>query len=101
MNRARTGGPAQGREIGGPRRIGSVAPLDPVPRRGGSASLIARTLTAPWVGHPPRRLRGGGWVRSTRNLVEAAREIRFDELPSAFDALLKGQARGRYVVKIQ
>ena len=31
-------------------------------------------------------------------LVEAARQIRFDELPSAFDALLKGQARGRYVV---
>jgi NADPH2:quinone reductase len=32
-------------------------------------------------------------------LVEAARQISFEELPSAFDALLKGQARGRYVVK--
>jgi putative YhdH/YhfP family quinone oxidoreductase len=32
-------------------------------------------------------------------LLEAAREISFQDLPSAFDALLKGQARGRYVVK--
>lgn len=34
-------------------------------------------------------------------LIEAAREIGLDELPSAFDALLKGQARGRHVVKCQ
>jgi acrylyl-CoA reductase (NADPH) len=34
-------------------------------------------------------------------LVEAARQIRLEELPSAFDALLKGQARGRHVVKCQ
>jgi acrylyl-CoA reductase (NADPH) len=33
-------------------------------------------------------------------LVEAARQISLEELPSAFDALLKGQARGRYIVKI-
>jgi acrylyl-CoA reductase (NADPH) len=32
-------------------------------------------------------------------LVEAAREISLDELPSAFEALLKGRARGRYVVR--
>jgi len=32
-------------------------------------------------------------------LVESAREISLGELPSAFDALLKGNARGRYVVK--
>jgi acrylyl-CoA reductase (NADPH) len=34
-------------------------------------------------------------------LVQAARQIRLDELPSAFDALLKGQARGRFVVTCQ
>jgi len=34
-------------------------------------------------------------------LVEAARQIPLEALPSAFDALLKGQARGRYVVKCQ
>ena len=33
-------------------------------------------------------------------LVEAARQISLDELPSAFDVLLKGHARGRYVVKL-
>jgi NADPH2:quinone reductase len=33
-------------------------------------------------------------------LAAAAREIGLDGLPSAFDALLKGQARGRYVVKL-
>ena len=33
-------------------------------------------------------------------IVEAARQISLEELPSAFDALLKGQARGRYIVKI-
>ena len=33
-------------------------------------------------------------------LVEAARQIGLDDLPSAFDALLKGQGRGRSVVKI-
>jgi len=34
-------------------------------------------------------------------LVEAARQIRLDELPAAFDALLKGHARGRHVVACQ
>ncbi len=34
-------------------------------------------------------------------LVEAARQISLDGLPSAFDALLGGQARGRYVVKLR
>jgi len=34
-------------------------------------------------------------------LVEAAHEIGFDDLPSAFDTLLKGQARGRHVVRCQ
>jgi acrylyl-CoA reductase (NADPH) len=33
-------------------------------------------------------------------LVEAARRISLEGLPSAFDALLKGQARGRYVVEL-
>lgn len=33
-------------------------------------------------------------------LVEAAHQISLEELASAFDALLKGQARGRYVVKL-
>jgi D-arabinose 1-dehydrogenase-like Zn-dependent alcohol dehydrogenase len=33
-------------------------------------------------------------------LVEATRQISLGELPSAFDALVKGQARGRYVVKL-
>ena len=33
-------------------------------------------------------------------LVEAARRIRLEDLPSAFDALLTGQARGRYVVEV-
>jgi len=31
-------------------------------------------------------------------LVESARRIGLDELPGAFDALLNGQARGRFVV---
>jgi acrylyl-CoA reductase (NADPH) len=35
-----------------------------------------------------------------RHLTAVAREISLDELPSAFAALLKGKARGRYVVKI-
>jgi acrylyl-CoA reductase (NADPH) len=34
-------------------------------------------------------------------LGAAARQIRLEELPSAFDALLKGQARGRHVVTCQ
>jgi NADPH2:quinone reductase len=33
-------------------------------------------------------------------LAAAAHEIGLDDLPSAFEALLKGQARGRYVVKL-
>jgi NADPH2:quinone reductase len=33
-------------------------------------------------------------------LVEAARPISLEELPPAFEALLKGNARGRYVVKL-
>jgi putative YhdH/YhfP family quinone oxidoreductase len=33
-------------------------------------------------------------------LAESAHEISLEELPSAFDALLKGSARGRYVVKL-
>ncbi len=33
-------------------------------------------------------------------LVETARQISFAELPSAFDVLLKGAARGRFVVKV-
>ena len=33
-------------------------------------------------------------------LVETARQISLEELPSAFDALLKGQARGRHVVTL-
>ena len=33
-------------------------------------------------------------------LAETARRISLEELPSAFDALLKGQARGRYVVAL-
>jgi len=34
------------------------------------------------------------------HLVATAREIGLTDLPTAFDALLKGQARGRYVVKL-
>jgi len=34
------------------------------------------------------------------HLMATAREIGLADLPSAFDALLKGQARGRYVVKL-
>ena len=34
-------------------------------------------------------------------LVEAAHQISLEELPSAFETLLKGQARGRYVVTLQ
>ena len=33
-------------------------------------------------------------------LLEAAHQITIDELPAAFDTVLKGQARGRYVVKL-
>ncbi len=33
-------------------------------------------------------------------LAASAREIGLSDLPSAFDALLKGQARGRYVVRL-
>jgi NADPH2:quinone reductase len=33
-------------------------------------------------------------------LAEAAHQISLEELPSAFDALLKGAARGRFVVKL-
>ena len=33
-------------------------------------------------------------------LVETARQISIEELPSAFEALLKGHARGRYVVAL-
>jgi NADPH2:quinone reductase len=33
-------------------------------------------------------------------LAETAREISLDELPAAFDVLLQGRARGRYVVKL-
>jgi NADPH2:quinone reductase len=34
------------------------------------------------------------------HLVASGREIALDELPSAFEELLKGQARGRYVVRV-
>jgi NADPH2:quinone reductase len=33
-------------------------------------------------------------------LAEAARQIALEELPAAFDVLLQGRARGRYVVKL-
>jgi NADPH-dependent curcumin reductase CurA len=33
-------------------------------------------------------------------LVATAHEIALTDLPSAFEALLKGQARGRYVVRL-
>jgi len=35
-----------------------------------------------------------------RNLKSLAQEITFDDLPNAFATLLKGAARGRFVVKI-
>jgi len=35
-----------------------------------------------------------------RHLKTMIHEIRLEELPAAFDTLLKGGARGRYVVKI-
>jgi len=35
-----------------------------------------------------------------RNLADTARRISLDELPSAFGALLKGNARGRFVVEL-
>lgn len=38
-------------------------------------------------------------LRPTK-LLQTAQQISLPELPSAFDALLKGQARGRYVVKL-
>jgi hypothetical protein len=33
-------------------------------------------------------------------LMEMVREIAFEELPTAFNALLRGSARGRYVVTL-
>jgi acrylyl-CoA reductase (NADPH) len=33
-------------------------------------------------------------------LAETARQISLEELPAAFDVLLHGRARGRYVVKL-
>ena len=36
-----------------------------------------------------------------RQLKLLTSEIRLDDLPQAFETLLKGQARGRYVVKIR
>jgi len=52
----------------------------------------------------PMRARLDVWRRLATDLkparlLEAAQEISFQDLPSAFDALLKGQARGRYVVR--
>jgi alcohol dehydrogenase len=35
-----------------------------------------------------------------RHLAEMTRTIGFDDLPAAFDAFVKGQVRGRTVVKI-
>ncbi len=35
-----------------------------------------------------------------RRLVEAARQISLEQLPTAFEELLKGEARGRYVVAV-
>ena len=53
----------------------------------------------------PMDLRREVWTRVATDLKPAhlkamAREITLDELPAAFDTLLKGAARGRYVVKL-
>ena len=53
----------------------------------------------------PMDLRHEVWTRLATDLKPAhlkpmAREITFDELPAAFDTLLTGAARGRYVVKL-
>jgi acrylyl-CoA reductase (NADPH) len=53
----------------------------------------------------PADLRRDAWARLAadlrpKHLRTVAREISFDELPSAFATLLKGGARGRFVVKI-
>jgi hypothetical protein len=34
-------------------------------------------------------------------LAAIAREITLDDLPAAFETLLKGQARGRFVVRLE
>jgi NADPH2:quinone reductase len=54
----------------------------------------------------PMDLRREVWTRVAIDLKPAqlktmAREITLDELPSAFDTLLKGGARGRYVVNLR
>jgi len=53
----------------------------------------------------PADVRRDTWARLAtdlrpKHLQTVAREISFDELPSAFATLLKGGARGRFVVKI-
>ena len=53
----------------------------------------------------PMDLRREVWTRAATDLKPAhlksmAREITLEDLPSAFDTLLKGAARGRYVVKL-
>jgi NADPH-dependent curcumin reductase CurA len=54
----------------------------------------------------PMDVRRAVWHRLAGDMRPAhlktiAREITMEDLPGAFDTLLKGEARGRFVVKIQ
>ena len=65
---------------------GGLVPLRHATRRharGGNASLSARTLTGSWSGQPPRRLRGGGCVGSTRSVGVPRKTVSVGEMPSA------------------
>jgi len=62
-----------------------------------SSSVYLRTVNPTYIVQMPVPVRDGS---KAVGLMEMVREIAFEELPTAFDALLKSSARGRYVVKL-
>jgi len=81
-----------------------------------AASMSLNTTVAPFIlrgvsllgidsGATPMPLRQEVWTRLAgamrpRHLEAMTRTLPFDELPQAFDALLKGAAKGRIVVDL-
>ena len=96
--------------------LATMKPGGTVASIGNAASFNISTTVFPFIlrgvsllgidsGYVPFPLRGRVWQRlakdlKPRRLAEVSRTIGLDELPAAFDAYIKGQVKGRTVVRI-
>ena len=62
-----------------------------------STAVYSRTVNPVYIVQMPAPVRDGS---KPVRLMEMVREIAFEELPTAFNALLRGSARDRYVVTL-